>query len=205
MSSADRSSEDDEAIAALRLKAIVLEGSVLESIVEEMRRVLIPLGLPVPPQLEEVLGYKGRSRWVAFFWTKRGSELLADDGYFSDACAKTAWSAYTEHPTVNPALKNFHFGGGGRVAEVYLLLDRRERRLYAGAILPVVRLLAAQHPGPPSVEEREARWSRTLHLMSREASMPYPPQTIRAWKEDQLRAETEMREWLDQHKQPEEK
>jgi hypothetical protein len=36
---------------------------------------LTPLDLPVPPMLEEALGYAGASRWVAFHWERCGDEL----------------------------------------------------------------------------------------------------------------------------------
>jgi len=34
------------------------------------------LRIPVPPMLEEALGYDGSARWVAFYWTPAGDEAV---------------------------------------------------------------------------------------------------------------------------------
>src|SRR2546428_14092251 len=41
---------------------------------------LTPLMVPVPPMLEQAIGYEGDARFVSFYWTPGGDEADYDDG-----------------------------------------------------------------------------------------------------------------------------
>ncbi len=41
------------------------------------------LVVPAPPMLDEAIGYPGRARYVAFYWTPYGDEVIYTDGRFS--------------------------------------------------------------------------------------------------------------------------
>jgi hypothetical protein len=145
---------------------------------------LIPLDAPVPPMLEAAIGYDGDARWVAFYWQPAGDEACWDDGRASLCGANwPAYLAYTRHPAVWPHLALYDFGSSDEPARHWLVLDRRERRLYAaprkvaGASL---RQQERQEPTAlPTVEELMAILSRHMRSDSTEvaAQMAHDEQT----------------------------
>lgn len=94
---------------------------------------LVPLPVPVPPMLEQALGYPGQARLVAFFWSPLGDEAVFNDGWCSGDADWTAYLAFVEHPTVEPHLRPFDLGSSEDEARHWLVLDREERTL---SILP---------------------------------------------------------------------
>jgi hypothetical protein len=126
---------------------------IREEIVEGLLRPMRLLAIAVPPALEGALGYDRpedlAARFVAFYWSKDGQELLWDDGRNTSSASWLGWQAYFEHPTINLHFLAWHrrgvyFGGKGAVASHYFLLDRKKRRAYIGNLLDVVRLLSLQ-------------------------------------------------------------
>ena len=60
------------------------------------------LKVPVPPNLEEALGYDGKARYVAFYWEPAGDEAMFDDGRISTEADWRALLIYLRHPTTEP-------------------------------------------------------------------------------------------------------
>ena len=93
---------------------------------------LTPLDAPVPPMLEDAIGYDGPARWVAFYWQSAGDECCWDDGRASLTGANWgAYLAYTQHRAVWPHLALYDFGSSDEPARHWLVLDRETRQLYA--------------------------------------------------------------------------
>ena len=95
-----------------------------------------PLPVPVPPMLEEALGYtpfgEDEARFVTFFWSPFGDEACFDDGRTSGTGEWQGFLAYVDHILVGPALGEgrYRLGSSEEVNSHRLLLDRRERKLY---------------------------------------------------------------------------
>lgn len=111
------------------------------------------LDLPVPPIFEEILGYKGDGRFVAFYWTPSGDELMYTDGRISADGEYAPWLLWTRHIAVGAALFGFDFGSSETDAKHWLLLDRKERRFYVGEADQVARFFQQL---PEAMEAREA-------------------------------------------------
>ena len=99
---------------------------------------------PAPPKLSRLFGYGGAWRWVAFFWNGGGKGPCFPwhyDGHATGPVNRSAWEAFINHRLVlahnyrredGYAIKRFEFGSDQFAASHWLLLDRRERRLFAG-------------------------------------------------------------------------
>lgn len=79
------------------------------------------LELPIHPRLETIFGYPGQAPRVVFYYDPRSEQLMYDDGLESGSANTGAYLLWAAHPCVR-----------GRVEPAsFLLLDRRERKLYA--------------------------------------------------------------------------
>lgn len=90
------------------------------------------LVLPVPPAFEQVMGYPGNRKWVAFFWTPFGDELEFNDGHSSGTIDWPGWLAFVRHRLVLPLIKAYDFGASDSEAVHWLLLDRQARQFFVG-------------------------------------------------------------------------
>src|SRR5262245_12456230 len=99
------------------------------------------LSRPVPPMIEEALGYHGPSRWVAYYWTPAGDELVYDDGTVSADGSWFAWLTFLHHPRIAPAQQSYHLGSSDTDATHWLLLDRDARALSIGTAAAVKHFL----------------------------------------------------------------
>jgi len=97
--------------------------------------------VPVPPMLEAALGYPGTARYVAFYWTPAGDELMWDEGWRSADGAWQGWLTFTRHPRVAPALAPYQLGDSDTPATHWLLLDREARTCSVGTAGAVQRAL----------------------------------------------------------------
>jgi hypothetical protein len=168
---------------------------------------LIPLiNIPVPPMLEQALGYEGQHRYVAFWWEPAGDELAWDDGQSGVVGANWhAWLIYEQHPRVAPHLESYQLGNSDEPARHWLLLDRQERMLYVGTTPDVTRFLA-QHtplapaitPGEDAVSLEDALNMGIDKLLASMREIPPPSQAeIRKRMEEQARLEADLVVWLD--------
>src|SRR5271155_430829 len=87
-----------------------------------------PVDLPLPPEICETFGYRGKSRFVGFHWSTCGDELVVDDGLESGTGQSWSFLAFRNHPAVTPLLAGFNLGYSDADAEHWLLLDRERSR-----------------------------------------------------------------------------
>lgn len=97
----------------------------------------VPLEIPVPPMLEQALGYPGHSRripeYCAFYWAKSGDEAAFHDGMLSGVgmLNNDAFLAFVEHRIVVRSLLPYNIGSADSDADFWLVLERQEpRKLY---------------------------------------------------------------------------
>lgn len=157
---------------------------------------LTPLDLPVPPMLEEALGYVGTARWVAFHWTPYGDELQYDDGTLSADGSWHAWLTFVRHLRIAPVLAPYHFGNSEEEAQHWLLLDRETRTVFVGAVVDAQQCLRQAAPPVLTLD------AVTALLATIRAHASTPP-TLQALVAHALQREhqlvTALKDWLDTH------
>jgi hypothetical protein len=159
------------------------------------------LDIPVPPMLEQAIGYDGEGRWVAFYWMPGGDEVIYDDGRFSTDGTWQAYLLYVQHATVAPHLAAYNLGNSDQEAEHYLLLDRQERRMYVATIEEAQRVLHDQWPRedvrglePLTVED----WQRIEDRIRAQLARPTDMREIEVrMREEQAQLQA-LATWLDQ-------
>jgi len=98
-----------------------------------------------PPNLEGLFGYRHANRWVAFFWGRKiggQNHGYVFDGKVFSPLNQLAWDTFFSHPLIvamnyqridGRAVKKFEFGDEHQPSKHWLVLDRRENRLYAAS------------------------------------------------------------------------
>ncbi len=116
---------------------------------------LEPLYVPVPMNLAQLLGYKGRSRFVAFYWNQTVDELAYHDGDDRGVGESQRFLTYAGHPNVEGELTT-DIGLIDWPASHWLLLDTEKDTLYTGSPIEIRGLLVLQHQADPAdiVQER---------------------------------------------------
>ena len=101
-----------------------------------------PLLVPVPPMIEEALGYTGSSRFVAFYWTPSPVGFCCCDSQKSRPSSfGVVWLTFAQHPRVHPFLEHLNFRARDSDAEQWLLLDRVKRQFLVGVASKVAAFL----------------------------------------------------------------
>jgi len=154
---------------------------------------------PVPPMLEEAIGYDGGALLVAFYWQPAGDECTWDDGRCSVWGANWgAWLAYTQHPAVWPHVLPYDLGSSDAPAEHWLVLDRQERQLYAGPWRAAAEALRHQHEHLDASEQRPL--PTVEELIAALEARPLPDMSeiaLAVARADRL--QEDLITWLDQH------
>jgi len=96
------------------------------------------LEITAHPQLEQSLGYRGDSRWVAWGWEPDIDQIISSDGKTVGTGNNMAWLVFLQHDLVQPAVREYNLGEGDRY---WLLLDTETRNLYVGEGKAVQSLL----------------------------------------------------------------
>lgn len=109
------------------------------------------LEAPVPPMLEAAIGYEGDARYVAFYWGG-GDEAYCDDGRISFTADWQPYLLFLRHRAIWPGLIGHDFGTSDAPAREYLLLDRRQRMLYAAPARATRNFLIRQWTQPTTAE-----------------------------------------------------
>lgn len=104
---------------------------------------LEPLFVPVPRNLA-YLGYDGQSRLVACHWNQAVDELAYHDGNQRGVGESDRFLAYAGHANVEAEL-TMNFGLSDWPCSHWLLLDRANDMLFAGAPIEIRKLLLRQH------------------------------------------------------------
>lgn len=101
-----------------------------------------PLLVPVPPMIEEALGYTGSSRFVAFYWKPSPAVLCWCDSQESrPSLFGAVWLTFAKHRRVHPFLEYLNLGAGNSDADQWLLLDRVKRQFLVGVATKVAAFL----------------------------------------------------------------
>lgn len=169
----------------------------------EIGVVALPF-VPVPPNLEVVLGYCQNRRHVAFYWSNEDEALCYTDGVHS-ACGSgytnaSGWHLFVTHPRVAAALSGINVYGEPE-ANHALVLDRTDRRMFTATIEDARDVLLGNH-----VEKREALFP-TVPLLADDflrglatfaATEELTAEDIYARAEAKRQAEQLMLDWLNQ-------
>ncbi len=168
----------------------------------------IRVAVPVPPMLEEAIGYNGPARFVAFSWTPYGDEAEYNDGCNAGTGAWDGFLAFVQHPRIQPAVRRFHFGSSEEEAQHTLLLDRDKRELFVAPAAHTDELL--RHQWPHLSEETASQLSpaelasivQTATAKSQHARHHIAPDAIMKRIHAHRALLQEMKRWLDQQPQP---
>jgi hypothetical protein len=166
---------------------------------------VIPLNVPLPPQLESAIGWSGSARWISICWTACGDCPWIDDGRSS--CTGNSWGflAWRRHPSVSPALQDADLGSSEEDGSERLLLDRVGRQVFLAPATEARWFVRDQWPSEPAVELSPEEWGQLVERIRAEMlarPMPTPAELMRRLREHS-RLVAEMVKWLDQHQQPE--
>ncbi len=160
-------------------------------------------GCPVPPGLERAMGYDGELRYVAFYWTPYGDEVVYDDGTQSGDGDWQVWLLYVRHPKIRPFLTQLELGSSDTEARHWLLLDCQARFFYCGEVKAVRKFLNRQVPvqlvDTPPVLRREDLQKLNKSLKERP---PVTMEEIHAIMRQRTKKLAELREWLDCYTPP---
>src|SRR5581483_6855994 len=107
---------------------------------------MLTLHVPVPPMLEQALGYEGSATWVSFYWEPAGDEAMYDDGRVSGTGEWDAFLVYTRHRRGAPSLAPYNLGSSDAPAHHRLVLQRQTRTLYIAPASEAARHVQAQWP-----------------------------------------------------------
>lgn len=120
-------------------------------------------GLPLPPNMAELLGYLGDARFVAV--TEQGGDITLTDGRVGMGGEKIVWQAYVGHPRVSVILEPQGFVAPVPPAGRALMLDRRLATAHLGPVEIIARFLKNQWNRKSKGEEdtySTAEFERTL-------------------------------------------
>jgi len=130
---------------------------------------LRPLLIPVPPMIEEALGYTGSSRFVAFFWKPNPLRFSWCDSRESRTSPYgNVWRAFAQHRRVHPFLAQLSLGSAELDADYWLLLDRVRRLFLCGRAHTVAAFLRSV---PNEILSAESDGSDAAHLSIIQAAM----------------------------------
>lgn len=95
---------------------------------------------------EQAIGYEGRSRYVAFYWSMQANNLVYEDGVeVMIGPHLPAWHILVHHRLMSSCTVTYNFGSSYHEAVYWLVLDRHDRRFYAMKTLEARNLLQKQH------------------------------------------------------------
>jgi hypothetical protein len=171
---------------------------------------LVQLEVPVPPQLEQAIGYEGNGRFVSFTWTPYGDEAYFDDGRFSGTGDWDGYLTFVQHPAVAPLLAGYQLGDSDREAKHALVLDRQERKLYAAPMREAGSFLDRQWPPIPNPEPVTMTKEEVEHAVLdalnienwAEVSSVLDTAEITARMQKHQELVAQMKHWLDQQPCP---
>jgi len=107
---------------------------------------LTSLAVPVPPMLEQAIGYTRSARYVGFHWTTYGDEAYYDDGQYSGTGEWDGYLTFVQHPVIAPALAPYHPGIRATEGQHTFVLDRETRELFVASLQDASQFLRGQHP-----------------------------------------------------------
>jgi len=162
------------------------------------RKLTIMPGLPYHEKLAQWWGYEGDRQYIAFYW-EPGADLLYADGRITASLGLWFnWLEYLRHPYVSRQVHAFDFGADDGPGTHWLLLDRREGRIFVGLAEDVHALLtvdiverAPSKPLEVTEEEMEA-----LAQKMRESITPVSKRDVQAVANLQHKMTKEIQAWI---------
>lgn len=160
---------------------------------------MTPLPVPVPPQLEHVVGYPGNARWVSLCWTCCGDSCWYDDGRTSGTGHPWGYLGWVRHAVVAPSVAVADLGSSERDGTQRLVIDRVERRAYLADAAGARSVVCGQWPDAPAVELTGDDWDEVVERVQREMLGRPLPSGADLMRQLQLHARlvADMIAWLD--------
>src|SRR5262249_18261652 len=165
---------------------------------------LIPLEVPVPPEVARTFGYRGDARFVGFYWEPAGDEVVYDDGRLSGTGSSYAFLRYRRHPAVEPLLEEYNLGHSDLKATHCLILDRQTGRASVAGRADAYAFLRAQHPAAPELSpQRSGEVRKLIEGLARGwQEFEIDREAIRAAMAEEHRAVSQMVAHLDRFRLP---
>jgi hypothetical protein len=157
------------------------------------------IDLPLPPDLTETFGYRGDARFVGFFWSPLGDQLVATDGVNSGTAQSWAYLGYRRHKAVFPLLAPFDLGSSEEDGTHMLLIDREMNQASIAPVGEARDFLARQHPPAPELtQEQQAAFQKELErLLAEWRQRPVDHEAVARQMAEQRARVGRMMSWLD--------
>jgi hypothetical protein len=107
----------------------------------------LKMRLPPPHLFDELLGFTGNRRFFALSWSRPVRAPVLNDGFVETIGESDPYRIWRYHPEVNDALAGYNIGDAAETADHWLLVDRKSRGLYVGAVADVMGVLDYQKRG----------------------------------------------------------
>lgn len=158
-----------------------------------------PIDLPLPPELAEAFGYSGDARFVGFYWSPCGDEVVHTDGRSSGTGQSWTFLTYRRHRAVTPLLAGWNLGYSDRDAEHCLLIDRERNRASVAPLSAAREFLEAQHSPVPALTPGEAAAlrERIKRALEEWRSRPVDPAAVQRLMDEQRGRTGRMVSFLD--------
>lgn len=155
--------------------------------------------IPLPPELAETFGYGGEARFVGFFWSPLGDQLVATDGVNSGTAQSWTYLAYKRHRSVAPLLAPFDLGSSEEDGTHMLLIDRQMNRANIAPVAEARDFLARQHTPAPELtpEQQEAFRMELDRLLAERRARPVDHEAVARQMTEQRARVGRMMSWLD--------
>jgi hypothetical protein len=125
-----------------------------------------PVDLPLPPDFCLTLGFRGDARYVGFYYSPLGDQLVATDGVNSGTGQTWAYLGYKRHRAVAPLLAPFDLGSSEDDAVHMLLIDRERNVATVAPVNEARTFLAEQHPPAPELTpEQQADFEQEMERL----------------------------------------
>lgn len=169
------------------------------------------LVVPAAPMLAAAIGYPERMRYVAFYWTPYGDEVIYSDGRISANGHWHAWLLFVRHNSIAPHLDAYNLGSSDEEATHWLLVDQETCAIYVGTPGEVYPMLKGQFASQVEVADQgEGEQIREITLEDFRSFMesfvevpgPQPEAIIEEMRKQDALTE-ELRVWLDSNPSPE--
>jgi len=125
-----------------------------------MENKMIALALPVPPEpiLEQAVGYRNdrNARYLALWWEPCGDEAMVSDGFITFTGHWPGYLTYVQHVSIHPHLAAFQLGSSEDAATHRLVIDLRERQVFAASCREAEMLLANQWNTPQGEDQENS-------------------------------------------------
>lgn len=160
------------------------------------------LAIPVPPEplLEQALGYTGQARYLATWWEPCGDEAMYSDGRITATGEWTGFLAFVQHPAVYPSLFTFDLGSSESPAQIWLVIDRQERKAWIAQPGVARAFLEQQWPRSTLVLDFDDMDQLLEHLIGQFRQVQPPNlQEVMKHMEQHRTAVAAMQQWLTQY------